>query len=56
MFVYGKQVDDFRFVDYDSLFMLGVSAIQALSTEMDSVKQQLKDLQNTLSHQPIQAN
>jgi Chaperone of endosialidase len=56
VFVYGKQVDDFRFVDYDSLFMLGVSAIQALSTEMDSVKQQLKDLQNTLSHQPIQAN
>jgi hypothetical protein len=56
VFVYGKQVDDFRFVDYDSLFMLGVSAIQALSTEMDSVKQQLKDLQHTLSHQPIQAN
>ncbi|MBI3239222.1 MAG: tail fiber domain-containing protein [Flavobacteriia bacterium] len=56
VFVYGKQVDDFRFVDYDSLFMLGVSAIQALSTEMDAVKQQLKDLQNTLSPQTIQVN
>lgn len=56
VFVYGKQVDDFRFVDYDSLFMLGVSAIQALSVEMDTVKQQLKDLQHTFAGKAIQAN
>ncbi|ASS49021.1 MAG: hypothetical protein A3D31_05185 [Candidatus Fluviicola riflensis] len=56
VFVYGKQVDDFRFVDYDSLFMLGVSAIQALSTEMDEIKQQLKDLQYSFAGKAIQAN
>ncbi|MES2554630.1 MAG: tail fiber domain-containing protein [Bacteroidota bacterium] len=56
VFVYGKQVDDFRFVDYNSLFMLGVSAIQALSTEMDTVKQQLKDLQHSFANKTIQAN
>ncbi|MDH4473238.1 MAG: tail fiber domain-containing protein [Fluviicola sp.] len=56
VFVYGKQVDDFRFVDYDSLFMLGVSAIQALSTEMDEVKQELKALQNSFASKAIQAN
>lgn len=56
VFVYGKQVDDFRFVDYDSLFMLGVSAIQALSTEMDTLKQQLKDLQNSFATKAIAVN
>ncbi|HLP54718.1 MAG TPA: tail fiber domain-containing protein [Fluviicola sp.] len=56
VFVYGKQVDDFRFVDYDSLFMLGVSAIQALSAEMDEVKKQLKDLQHNFAAKAVQAN
>lgn len=56
VFVYGKKVDDFRFVDYDSLFMLGVSAIQALSTEMDTLKQQLKDLQNSFATKAIAVN
>lgn len=56
VFVYGKKVDDFRFVDYDSLFMLGVSAIQALSSEMDELKQQLKDLQHTFAAKVVQAN
>jgi hypothetical protein len=31
LFVYGKQVDDFRTVDYDRIFTTGIGAIQELS-------------------------
>ena len=31
VFVYGREVDDFRAVDYDSLTMLNISATQELS-------------------------
>ena len=36
MFVYGREVDDFRTVDYDALTMLNVSATQQLKTDTDA--------------------
>ena len=37
LFVYGKQVKDFRTVDYDAISMLNVSATQALKKEHDDL-------------------
>ena len=36
VFVYGREVDDFRTVDYDALTMLNVSATQQLKTDTDA--------------------
>lgn len=49
VFVYGKEVDDFRFVDYDSLFMLGISSIQALNGELTSLKQEVAQLRHLVA-------
>jgi hypothetical protein len=49
VFVYGKQVSDFRFVDYDSLFMLGISSIQALNGEVNALKAEVSGLKKTLA-------
>ncbi len=38
LFVYGKKVNDFRVVDYQQLFSLGISAMQQLSKEVDALK------------------
>jgi len=38
IFVYGRQVDDFRTVDYDALAMLNISATQELSKEIKALK------------------
>lgn len=49
-FVYGKQVDDFRTVDYDALGMLNISATQELSRIVDQLKSEnevLKDQAQT---------
>jgi hypothetical protein len=35
LFVYGREVDDFRFVDYDAISMLNVSATQALDRRLE---------------------
>jgi len=35
LFVYGREVDDFRFVDYDALSMLNVSATQVLDRKLE---------------------
>ncbi len=37
-FVYGRQVNDFRTVDYDHLFTVGVGAIQELSRKMQELE------------------
>lgn len=50
LFVYGKQVDDFRTVDYDQVAMMGVSAIQALHQEVQTLKQENKDLKALLQN------
>lgn len=38
VFIFGKKVKDFRTVDYDRIFTLGISAIQELNREMESMK------------------
>jgi len=38
VFVYGKQVDDFRAVDYDQVFSLGIGAIQELSAKVEALE------------------
>lgn len=40
LFVFGKRVDDFRTVDYDRLFTLGISSIQELSRKIDALEQE----------------
>lgn len=43
-FVFGKQVEDFRAVDYDALAMLNVSATQELLKRLEETQNQLKQL------------
>lgn len=38
VFVYGKQVDDFRAVDYDQVFSIGIAAIQELSDKVEALE------------------
>jgi len=38
VFVYGKQVGDYRSVNYDRLFTTGLGAIQELAKRMDAVE------------------
>lgn len=38
VFVFGKQVKDFRTVDYDQVFSTGISAIQELDRQVQSMK------------------
>jgi hypothetical protein len=43
VFVYGREVNDFRSVDYDAISMLNVSATQQLKREKDAELQTLRD-------------
>jgi Chaperone of endosialidase/Head domain of trimeric autotransporter adhesin len=38
IFVFGREVNDFRSVDYEALSMLGISAIQQLAKEIEDLK------------------
>lgn len=49
MFVYGRQVEDFRTVDYDAIAMLNVSATQQIKKELDAVKIENAKLKNQLA-------
>ncbi len=40
IFVFGKQVNDFRMVDYDRLFTLGISSIQELSRRVEQLEKE----------------
>jgi Chaperone of endosialidase/Head domain of trimeric autotransporter adhesin len=40
IFVFGREVNDFRSVDYEALSMLGISAIQALAKEVEGLKKE----------------
>ena len=42
LFVYGKEVEDFRALDYDYVFCTGISAMQELSRQVDTLTQQLR--------------
>lgn len=44
VFVFGREVDDFRTVDYDAISMLNVSATQQLKKEKDDEIKTLRDL------------
>ena len=46
IFVFGREVDDFRVVDYEALSMLGISAIQALAKENEELKNRMNRLEN----------
>ena len=43
LFVYGREVNDFRTVDYDAIAMLNVSATQQVKREKDAELQTLRD-------------
>jgi hypothetical protein len=45
VFVYGKQVNDFRTVDYDRIFTLNVSATQALIKRNQDLEKRIADLE-----------
>jgi hypothetical protein len=44
IFVYGKEVNDFRIVDYDRLFTLNLSATQELVKMLDEQKKMIDEL------------
>jgi hypothetical protein len=49
VFVYGREVDDLRSVDYEAIAMLNASATQELSRKIDSQDAELKRLTGKLS-------
>ena len=54
VFIYGKEVDDFRGVDYDALSMLNISATQELHRLIQDLQQEnasLKEVNASFQHQ-----
>ena len=49
LFVYGREVDDFRFVDYDAISMLNVSATQELHRQLEAERGETAALRRKLS-------
>ena len=49
VFVYGREVSDFRLVDYDAIAMLNVSATQELARKVDAQKSELTELRTELA-------
>ena len=50
IFVFGREVNDFRSVDYEAISMLGISAIQELAKENEELKSKLKKLEGDFSN------
>ena len=46
LFVYGKEVDDFRQVDYDRIHTLNVSVTQELIRSMEALESEIAELKN----------
>ena len=46
LFIYGREVNDFRNIDYNQIFTLNVAATQELIKEVDSLKAQVTTLQD----------
>jgi hypothetical protein len=46
VFVFGKKVNDFRVVDYDHIFTLGISAIQQLVKENEALKSKISTIES----------
>ena len=51
VFVYGREVNDFRRVDYEAISMLNVSATQQIKKEKDAEVKALKDENSSLKDQ-----
>jgi len=49
LFVYGREVNDFRFVDYDAISMLNVSATQELHRQLEAERRESAVLRRKLS-------
>ena len=56
VFVFGREVSDFRTVDYEAISMLNVSATQALVKQVTELQQQKTALENRLSRQEGKLN
>jgi hypothetical protein len=46
VFVYGREISDFRMVDYDALSMLNLSATQELAKRLEALEQENAALKN----------
>ena len=51
VFVYGREVKDFRTVDYDAISMLNVSATQELARKLETVQAENAALRRELAEQ-----
>lgn len=49
VFVYGREVDDFRFVDYDAIAMLNVSATQELHRRLEGKTKEIEEMKNEMA-------
>jgi hypothetical protein len=50
VFVFGREVDDFRSVDYEAIAMLNISATQELHRQLEAKEQTIADLQKRLAN------
>ena len=49
LFVYGKKVNDFRSLDYQQIFTLGISAIQELYKQLQQLSKEVETIKEKLS-------
>jgi hypothetical protein len=49
VFVYGKEVNDFRSIDYDRIFTIGIGAVQELSKENDQLRAEVQELKDEIA-------
>lgn len=49
VFVYGREVDDFRAVDYDAISMLNVSATQELHRRLEAKSKEIEEMKKQLA-------
>ena len=49
VFVYGREVDDFRSVDYEAIAMLNVSATQELAKRQERQESEIRELRERLT-------
>ncbi|MBI3502078.1 MAG: tail fiber domain-containing protein [Bacteroidetes bacterium] len=54
VFVYGRQVNDFRVVDYEALSTLSISAIQELSRQLNETKNELNAYKQIVSKEEFE--
>ena len=51
IFIYGKQVKDFRAIDFDQITALSVGAIQELSQQVEKLTRENESLQKRISNE-----